>query len=111
MRQNALFPEDVVMTTDMFVLLQLFTNYRDIDIAQDFHGLSHVYHSVYTQPDKIPKTSWSTERVMRAIEKCEEADLISYGETITGHKWTITEKGIAARRAAFQVKQRGEIES
>ena len=48
---------------------------------------------------------------MRAIEKCEEADLISYGETITGHKWTITEKGIAARRAAFQVKQRGEIES
>lgn len=98
MKQSTLFGEDVLLTTDMLVTLQLFTNYRGMDIPQDFTGLSHTYHSVFTHPDKRPKSSWSEARVLAAIRKCEEADLISYGEHCCGHKWTITERGIAARR-------------
>lgn len=93
-----------MITTDMFVLLQLFTNHFGNDVATDFHGLSHVYHSVHTHPDKIPKSSWSETRVLNAIRKCEEADLISYREHCDGHKWTITERGLAARAAAQHIK-------
>ncbi|WP_372986985.1 hypothetical protein [Marinobacter sp.] len=105
MKQSALFGEDVVLTTDMSVLLQLFTNYRGYDIAQDFFGLSHRYHSVFTHPDKLPKSSWSEARVLAAIRKCEEADLIVEREYNCGHRWTITTRGIAARRAAQSVKR------
>ncbi|WP_412535945.1 hypothetical protein [Marinobacter sp. MIT932201] len=103
MKQSALFGEDVVLTTDMFVLLQLFTHYRGHDIPKDFFGLSHTYHSVFTHPDKRPKSSWSEARVLAAIRKCEEADLISYKEYDCGHKWTITQRGISARREAHSV--------
>lgn len=104
MKQSALFGEDVVLTTDMFVLLQLFTHYRGHDIPKDFFGLSHRYHSVFTHPDKRPKSSWSEARVLAAIRKCEEADLIVEREYDCGHRWTITKRGVAARRAAQSVK-------
>lgn len=103
--QANLFTNEVALTTDMYVLLQLFTNYRGIDIPQDFFGLSHVYHSVYTHPDKRPKTSWSEARVRKAIDACEEAGLIAYGNYHDGHKWMITERGLKARCTAFQIAQ------
>ena len=90
----------------MHVILQLFTNYRGIDVAKDFFGLSHVYHSVHTHPEKLPKSSWSEARVLKAIRKCEEAGLIQYGEKETGHKWTITPEGIRARNEANAIASR-----
>lgn len=107
MNQAALFPEDVVLTTDMYVLLQLFTNCWGVDVPEDFHGLSHVYHSVHTHPDKRPKSSWSEARVLRAIDACEEAGLIAYRNTHTGHKWEITAKGLEARQAETLRRMRG----
>ncbi|GAA0840930.1 hypothetical protein GCM10009113_06680 [Marinobacter szutsaonensis] len=105
MRQTTLFGEDVLVTQDMHVLLQLFTNYRGIDIDQDFFGLSHVYHSVYTHPEKLPKSSWSETRVLNAIRKCEEAGLIAQKERCDGWKWKITERGTAARHSAFLIEK------
>lgn len=101
MNQSPLFDQEEPITTDMRVILELFTNYRGIDIAQDFYDLCHVYHSVHTNPNKLPKTSWSETRVLKAIGKCEAAGLIEYGEKDTGHKWTITQKGIDARKSAY----------
>lgn len=87
------------LAQDMYVLLQLFENYRGIDVRQDFFGLHHVYHSAYTHPGKLPKTSWSEPRVMKAIEACEAAELIAdVGET-PGVWWEITAKGRKARKA------------
>lgn len=99
MNQAQLFDDGPALTQDMYVILQLFTNWRGIDIAQDFEGLCHVYHSVHTHPDKLPKTSWSPARVLKAVEKCEAAGLVIYPETYTGHKYEITAKGLAARKA------------
>jgi|TARA_Y100001956_G_C4094384_1_gene174480 hypothetical protein len=106
MKQDQLFDQATQLTTDMHVILQLFTNYRGIDVAKDFFGLSHVYHSVHTHPEKLPKSSWSEARVLKAIRKCEEAGLIQYGEKETGHKWTITPEGIRARNEANAIASR-----
>ncbi|MBB5321196.1 hypothetical protein [Marinobacter oulmenensis] len=101
MSQENLFDDGTPLTTDMHVILQLFTNYRGIDIRRDFEGLCHVYHSVHTHPDKLPKTSWSPARVLKAVQKCQAAGLVTYPETDTGHKYEITAKGIEARRTAY----------
>lgn len=97
MNQQELFENP--LTQDMYVLLQLFENYRGIDIRQDFFGLHHVYHSVYTHPGKLPKTSWSEQRVMKAIEACEAAELIADVGENRGVWWEITAKGREARKA------------
>lgn len=89
---------DKPIEPDMFVILELFTNWRGIDVRKDFEDLCHVYHSVHTHPEKLPKTSWSPARVLRAVQKCEAAGLVIYPETVTGHKYEITNKGIEARR-------------
>ena len=101
--QTNLFNDQPVLSTDMYVLLQLFTNHFGVDRPKDFYGLHHVYHSVHTHPDKLPKSSWSEAGVWRAIKACEQAGLIAYGEKGADHKWTITQRGIEARRAADQI--------
>ena len=74
MKQDQLFDQATQLTTDMHVILQLFTNYRGIDVAKDFFGLSHVYHSVHTHPEKLPKSSWSEAgfRRQRAAGCCQK---------------------------------------
>lgn len=100
MSQAQLFDNGPALTQDMHVLLELFENYRGIDIRQDFFGLHHVYHSVYTHPGKLPKTSWSEDRVLKAIRACEAAGLISDVGERRGCHWEITGAGVEARKAA-----------
>lgn len=104
-RQAEMFSKPLAQ--DMYVLLQLFENYRGIDIRQDFTGLHHVYHSVYTNPGKLPKSSWSEARVLNAIEACEAAGLIADVGYNPGVWWEITKAGAEARKAETLRRMRG----
>lgn len=91
---------------DAYVILQLFINWRGIDIPQDFEDLCHVYHSVHTDPNKLPKTSWSRARVLRAVEQCQAAGLVIYREHHDGHKYELTKQGLEARKAEYERRVR-----
>lgn len=101
MNQTPLFDQAEPLTTDMHVLLQLFTNWRGIDVGQDWLDLLQVYHSVYEDPDKRPKTSWRPDRLRKALDKAEDLGLIADGRAEWGKDWMITAKGIQARQAAY----------
>lgn len=99
-QQSEMFAKPI--EPDMQVILELFTNWRGVDVRKDFEDLCHVYHSVHTHPDRLPKTSWSPARVLKAVQKCEALGLVTYPETDTGHKYEITINGIEARRAEWE---------
>ncbi len=91
------------MEKDQFTLLRMFTNYRNIDLPQNWDDLIWRYHSAYDDPTG-PKSSWSAKRLRRAIDAAEAHGLIEYQRD---HKWMITDRGLEARQAETVRRMRG----
>lgn len=104
-RQAELFSKPLAQ--DVFTLLQLFENDRGIDVGQNWLDLLQVYHSVYDEPDKKPRTSWRPDRLRRALEQAEALGLVGDGIAEWGKDWMLTAKGAQARKAETVRRMRG----
>ncbi|WP_379945102.1 hypothetical protein OZ656_06255 [Marinobacter sp. LM1] len=93
-----------LLPKDVYTLLRLFENYRGIDLPQGWQDLLQVYHSVFEDPDKRPKTSWRPDRLRKALDKAQELGLI---ELQRNHHWMITPEGLKARKAETVRRMKG----
>jgi len=89
---------DRPISSDVFTLLRLFENERGVDVGQNFLDLLQNYHSVYDEPKKRPKTSWSANRLRNALEKSEASGLIEDGKEWL-KDWKISAIGLEVRKA------------
>jgi len=89
---------DRAVSSDVFTLLCLFENERGVDIGQNFLDLLQNYHSVYDEPKKRPKTSWSANRLRNALDQAEASGFIENGKEWL-KDWKISTRGLEVRKA------------